>query len=164
MHAIAGISARFISARLLAGSYDHNGAKLFDAVDLPANTAKLYGSRMPRPRLIRGLRIAWSVWWGILCVLLVVLWARSQSSVDLIGSVVTHRYEAVISTWPGSCAIRIADDNFELKPWAWRSNPVRDKDRELLGSFHWPDDSVPYLILPYWLLVLLSTLIASLPW
>jgi hypothetical protein len=26
---------------------------------------------MNRPRLIRGLRIAWSVWWGILCVLLV---------------------------------------------------------------------------------------------
>ena len=25
---------------------------------------------MNRPRLIRGLRIAWSVWWGILCVLL----------------------------------------------------------------------------------------------
>ena len=32
---------------------------------------------MNRPRLIRGLRIAWSVWWGILCVLLVVLWVRS---------------------------------------------------------------------------------------
>jgi hypothetical protein len=32
---------------------------------------------MDRPRLIRGLGIAWSVWWGILCVLLVVLWVRS---------------------------------------------------------------------------------------
>src|SRR5262245_37831314 len=32
---------------------------------------------MDRPRLTRGLRIAWSVWWGILCVLLVVLWMRS---------------------------------------------------------------------------------------
>ena len=26
---------------------------------------------MNRPRLIRGLRIAWTAWWGILCVLLV---------------------------------------------------------------------------------------------
>ena len=32
---------------------------------------------MTRPRLIRGLRIAWSVWWGILCVLLIGLWVRS---------------------------------------------------------------------------------------
>ena len=32
---------------------------------------------MNRPRLIRGLRIAWSVWWGIVCVLLIVLWVRS---------------------------------------------------------------------------------------
>src|SRR5262245_57793790 len=32
---------------------------------------------MDRPRLIRGLRIAWSVVWGILCVLLIVLWMRS---------------------------------------------------------------------------------------
>src|SRR5262245_57156192 len=32
---------------------------------------------MDRPRLMRGLRIAWSVWWGILCVLVIVLWVRS---------------------------------------------------------------------------------------
>ena len=37
---------------------------------------------MNRPRLIRGLRIAWSVWWGILCVLLIVLWVRSYWWVD----------------------------------------------------------------------------------
>ena len=35
-----------------------------------------------RPRLIRGLRIAWSVWWGILCVLLIVLWVRSYWRFD----------------------------------------------------------------------------------
>ena len=80
------------------------------------------------------------------------------------GSVVTDRYAAVISTWPGSCAIRIAVDTFVLKPWAWRSQPVRDQDRELLGSFHWPDDFVPFLMLPYWLLILVSTTLAAAPW
>src|SRR5262245_34023427 len=35
---------------------------------------------MIRPRLIRGLRIAWSAWWGVLCVLLLVLWVRSFPS------------------------------------------------------------------------------------
>jgi hypothetical protein len=32
---------------------------------------------MRRVKAIRGLRIAWSVSWGILCVLLIVLWVRS---------------------------------------------------------------------------------------
>src|SRR5262245_39336159 len=32
---------------------------------------------MDRPRLIRGLRIAWSAWWGIVCILLIALWVRS---------------------------------------------------------------------------------------
>src|SRR5262245_28922021 len=39
-------------------------------------------SGMDRPRLIRGLRIAWSVWWGILCVLLVAMWVRSYQRID----------------------------------------------------------------------------------
>src|SRR5262245_56059937 len=48
--------SRFVGASIAAPSHQH---------------------LMTRPRLIRGLRIAWSVWWGILCVLLVVLWVRS---------------------------------------------------------------------------------------
>jgi hypothetical protein len=39
---------------------------------------------MDRPRLIRGLRIAWSVWWGILCLLLIVLWVRSYWHMDIV--------------------------------------------------------------------------------
>lgn len=38
---------------------------------------------MTRPRLIRGLRIAWSVWWAILCLLLLVVWVRSYWWRDL---------------------------------------------------------------------------------
>src|SRR5262249_19882304 len=37
---------------------------------------------MNRPRLIRNLRIAWSAWWGMLCVLLIVLWVRSHSVIE----------------------------------------------------------------------------------
>lgn len=42
-----------------------------------ANSTPSHKHSMTRPRLIRGLRIAWSVSWGILCVLLVVLWVQS---------------------------------------------------------------------------------------
>ncbi len=114
--------------------------------------------------MARKLRIAFSATCVILCLLLIAFWVRSQSSVDWMGSVVTDRYVAVISTWPGSCAIRIANDIFVLKPWAWRSQPVRDEDRELLGSFHWPDDFVSFLMVPYWLLVFVAATLAAAPW
>src|SRR5687767_13921579 len=114
--------------------------------------------------MARKLRIAFSATCVMLCLLLIGLWVRSQSSMDWIGSVVTDRYSPVISTWPGSCAIRIADDIFVLKPWAWRSEPVRDEDRELLGSFHWPDESMPFLKLPYWLMVFFAATLAEIPW
>ena len=39
---------------------------------------------MERTKVVRGLRIAWSVWWGILCVLLVVLWVRSYWQRDMV--------------------------------------------------------------------------------
>jgi hypothetical protein len=34
---------------------------------------------------IRKLRIAWSVFWGLVCILLISLWVRSTSSFDQIG-------------------------------------------------------------------------------
>jgi hypothetical protein len=37
---------------------------------------------MERTKVVRGLRIAWSVWWGIVCVLLIVLWVRSYWRLD----------------------------------------------------------------------------------
>src|SRR5262245_26406419 len=37
---------------------------------------------MDRRRILCGLRIAWSVWWGIVCVLFVVLWVRSYWIID----------------------------------------------------------------------------------
>src|SRR5262245_12520085 len=39
---------------------------------------------MERTKVIRGLRIAWTVAWAILCVLLVVLWALSYLHMDIV--------------------------------------------------------------------------------
>src|SRR3954447_9768164 len=38
-----------------------------------------------RPLKYRKLRIAWSVFWGLTCVLLVVLWVRSYWCEDVLG-------------------------------------------------------------------------------
>ena len=49
----------------------------------------------------RKLRIAWSVGWGILCVLLLVLWMRSHSWLDVLA---THSKHGVVS-WRGALSI-----------------------------------------------------------
>lgn len=57
---------------------------------------------MDRPRRIRGLRVAWSVWWGILCVLLVVLWVRSYWHPDSVTSVDSN---LVLSRLGSNCGV-----------------------------------------------------------
>ena len=57
-----------------------------DRTQLVCDSPSLVSLVMNRPRLIRGLRIAWSVWWGILCVLLIVLWMNSYRNIDLADS------------------------------------------------------------------------------
>jgi len=58
---------------------------------------------MNRPRLILGLRIAWSVWWGILCVLLIGLWVRSYS--------VAHSFHYVGSQFAGIHPVTVININ-----------------------------------------------------
>jgi hypothetical protein len=53
---------------------------------------------MDRPRLIRALRIAWSVWWGILCVLLIVLWVRSYRERDFISRIDNNRWRTTLGS------------------------------------------------------------------
>src|SRR5262245_35046945 len=53
---------------------------------------------MQRDKVIRGLRIAWSVWWGTLCVLMIALWIRSfwcwDDAVLRLSSVAVHPISA----------------------------------------------------------------------
>ena len=80
---------------------------------------------MDRPRLIRGLRIAWSVWWGILCVLLVVLWVRSYFRQDV---VFLDRVPVAIqlSTYKGTITYLRVDNPFGNKKGSWSafSTPI----------------------------------------
>jgi hypothetical protein len=56
---------------------------------------------MNRPRIFRTLRISWSVFWGLACVLLIVLWVRSYYRTDRIwriNSVVDTGFESACGT------------------------------------------------------------------
>src|SRR5262245_15444138 len=47
---------------------------------------------MERTKVVRGLRIAWSVWWGIVCALLIVLWVRSYSLMEVVSRGLVYFY------------------------------------------------------------------------
>jgi hypothetical protein len=129
---------------------------------------------MDRPRLIRDLRIAWSVVFGIVCVLLIVLWVRSYRWVDwwqcpIGGNLSLHvqsrrgeisvlHFRGSIQLATGSCSIagiRLSENpGYAMMitgtPSAMRVVPLPDK--QVVSE------------LPHWLFRLIGTLIAATPW
>jgi hypothetical protein len=116
---------------------------------------------MTRPRLIRGLRIAWSVAWGILCVLLVVLWVRSYSWVDTAGGPIYADYEFGVSSLFGTVGISVAKNN---SAWGLITQPMDElwgNSSRIWGKFICKSDTIAA---PHWCLILLSGTLASAPW
>jgi hypothetical protein len=123
----------------------------------------------------RKLRIAFSVTCGIACVLLVVLWVRSYRFQDrCYGNIPGTTFIAAGSQLGYLYAIFNDEPRRDwvsrttpLPNEAWRkvyreNEPTKAPNRFLLGIYFSP----PYatLCVPYWLLVLLSTLLAAAPW
>ena len=82
----------------------------------------------------RKLRIAWSVFWGLLAVLPLVAWARSYSRLDVIGFPYTGMtYPANDWTWwteVVSCRGQLAWEGSNLvkkgkSDWTWMTWPIR---------------------------------------
>jgi|tagenome__1003787_1003787.scaffolds.fasta_scaffold20711833_1 hypothetical protein len=111
----------------------------------------------------RKLRIAWSVFWGLACVLLIVLWVRSYWW----GDVFTFPQSSQGALGIGSINARIMfgatnDDTFPL--WEWLVEPNR-QPAEFLPWFEVSIRSVSSeMYVPDWLLVILTISVAVLPW
>jgi hypothetical protein len=54
----------------------------------------------------RKLRIAWSVGWGVLCLLLIALWVRSYRRCDIAIASLTATWVGVVSTSPGQVIVQ----------------------------------------------------------
>jgi hypothetical protein len=135
---------------------------------------------MNRPRLIRGLRIAWSVWWGILCALLVVLWVRSYSFRDMVSvpsSTKRTRTHFFVSA-RGQILYGSRDDYHRLPP---PFGPQREIEHEsveyyishpqigMIRGFEWVNRGVfkwgyPGFAVPDWFGSLVIAFIATMPW
>jgi hypothetical protein len=108
----------------------------------------------------RKLRIAWSVTWGVVAVLLIVLWVRSywwEESVHYDGQ--TH-YIFALTNW-GIVRVGVTDPNpfgDNDGSWIFRRNSA---DAENASVFDWGSG---WLTLPYWFILALTASLAAAPW
>src|SRR6476660_3466826 len=118
----------------------------------------------------RKLRIAWSLFWGLACVLLIVLWVRSYRIWDR-------------CYWPGkTTGVQLNSDaghvvlcvgphvpSSHIVSFFAESRPTFDESKTfykdvVLGFFFSRTQSDWRLDVPYWFIVLLSMLLPVTPW
>jgi hypothetical protein len=118
----------------------------------------------------RKLRIAWSVVWGIICLLLFLFWERSLWSVDqIVGQISSHGFIGIIIE-PGACGIEISSET-NVTPWTVISMPADryfqilkdfdDRHSRIWGYFHFKHET---FVLPFWFLILASMIVGTVPW
>jgi hypothetical protein len=124
----------------------------------------------------RKLRIVWSVAWGLACLLLVTLWVRSYQFQDsCVGYIPGTNFIAAGSQLGYLYAIfddeLRRDWRFQTTPLPnemWRelyreNEPTKAPNRFLLGVYY-AKPSYTTLSVPFWLLVLVASLLTSAPW
>jgi hypothetical protein len=106
----------------------------------------------------RKLRIAWSVGCGLAALLLSVLWVRSYRTSDCIS-----RDKIEISSLSG--VVQFARASPPVYPgWLLTSDPVSDALGTMPSFEFYVEPSYCYVNVPHWLLMLMSTTFASIPW
>lgn len=125
----------------------------------------------------RRLRIAWSVFWGVLAVLLVMLWVRSYYQSDWAYAFRANDWyhlrslngEVVLQTiWqPNSMrkwgVVSAPASEFSGSRYGWNSQMIRPQ-YEFWGFAVFNSPKVKAYAIPHWLFVLLAATLAVLPW
>src|SRR3954451_14772994 len=113
----------------------------------------------------RKLRIAWSVFWGVACVPLIVLWARSYTVVDFFEACrFGRRFYCMSST--GFIAIRFERTWADLIYWSWSggTGPANESYSHLLPIFTKNSTAVFSLYIPFWIVEAVIVLLAAASW
>jgi hypothetical protein len=117
----------------------------------------------------RKLRIAWSVLWGLACVLLIVLWVRSYRGGDSITLYESNAEAVPLTSTKGHIEL-LADNDINANPYQWvdfvmNNNPERQSVSAIYAGFEvrhtWRFDSYS---MPHWFAVLLSVACGAIPW
>ena len=114
----------------------------------------------------RKLRIAWSVGWGLACLLLIVLWVRSYSWLDGFTVPVSASSAVGAGTLPGVvvAAVRHVPEKFRIEHrlvTEWRT--MHSGPSQLWGGTMLTQ-STSAVYMPCWPLILVSVLLGGVPW
>ena len=115
----------------------------------------------------RKLRIAWSVMWAVLAVLLCALWWRSYWWVEQLNVPVPSNQAVGLGMTPGSFVV-VINPNWGTLPWTRLNQPAEDwlavgvpPFSRLWGRFKVQGKSV---VIPFWFLLVTTACIGMIPW
>jgi hypothetical protein len=115
----------------------------------------------------RKLRIAWSVGWGIVAVLLCVLWVRSYWYADDLARFQHGRMYLIESAW-GSVRPVYSNKEPPTNLWLFSSDRLpNDGGSYAHPVFGWDADDFPLYFqayIPHWIVALLFAIAAVAPW
>jgi hypothetical protein len=125
----------------------------------------------------RKLRIAWSVLWGVACVLLIMLWVRSYWARDMTRGVIGNSGLHLNAT-SLSGVVAFAFDEWRGTPHPWMFESVSNQENmvavfsSVVGKpplswlgFRWQfKPNLVVVILPCWSIVLSTIALATIPW
>jgi hypothetical protein len=118
----------------------------------------------------RKLRIAWSVWCCIACLLLIALWVRSYWVVDFIQGTWSGTKLVRIYIEPGTIGVGVTNQSFRL-PWTNSPMPaskymeaVRLRPNPPSRVWGYSAFTTTAWCLPFWHLILFVASVATLPW
>lgn len=114
----------------------------------------------------RKLRIAWSVAFGIVCLLLIVMWVRSYSRDDFVSGPVSNLRFFDLNSHKGRVAIawvRMPGFNMQWRVYSFQSGLEKMSSAWWHFRFDKPSRSWEIAV-PYWFNVALAAAVTALPW
>jgi hypothetical protein len=116
----------------------------------------------------RKLRIAWSVFWGIATVLLIVLWMRSYGTWDR--CFWTGKYHGrQLNSMLGHVMLVVAELPKQTVPFYIARTPIEDRfktsfDKNVLGFYFEHSPRVLRIEVPFWSILLVSITTGAASW
>jgi hypothetical protein len=118
-----------------------------------------------RQRLFRGLRIAWTVGFGILCLLLIALWVRSYWWIDVLaGPDISDRLFSLTSNSSGLTLAGYETSHPAVSPWSTTTFSSLNTHRSYFLFTIAQGPEVCGAQTPHWFAVTLFATLAAVPW
>jgi hypothetical protein len=128
--------------------------------------------------LVRYLRIVWSAFFGILCLLLIWLWVRSFTFGDVLYTPVSHTRLSVFGSGRGGISfspyVPCVEDYLGVRYYELRTEAIDEQVKERWNKLPWSarvlrigvlrNGAITSILLPHFLFVAMTILAAAAPW